>query len=107
MTKTDYLKHLLEEYASYLKRAVTNNSGKTYTFTAVDFAAALMRAFEKGATKGVLYESLNDVERVASFADEKKEEPKKEQPAREPQVKQMTQEDVAKALTDLFGKLFQ
>lgn len=101
MTRTNYQQHLLDEYSSYLRKAVLQNSTKTYSFTAEQLAATLMRAFEKGVMKGVLYESMNDIERHTPM---QKPQPKAQQPKEETK-QQLSQEDLQK-LTQAFMSLF-
>ena len=68
MTRTEYQQHLLEEYASYLRKAIANNRDKVYHMTAEELAASLLKAFEKGVMRGILFESQNDIQAEEKFA---------------------------------------
>lgn len=104
MTKTEYQDHLIKEYASYLRKAVANKS-EDYVLSPQNLASALLKAFEKGATKGVLYESLNDVERLQQFtkSENTKEEVKKE--VTRDSHKDQELDEALKAMTKLFVDL--
>lgn len=81
LTKTEYLQHLVDEYNSYLRKCVANRT-ENFNLTPTELAVALARAFEKGAAKAVLYESINDVERIENQTDfdhQKKKEQEEKQ----------------------------
>lgn len=95
MTRTEYQQHLLDEYASYLRKAIANKT-ESYTLSPQELAAALLKAFEKGAMKGVLFESQNDVEKLKA-AQKVAEQPKQEK-------REISEEDAKRA--EEFARFF-
>lgn len=106
MTKTEYQQHLLDEYASYLRKSTASNPEKVYTMTAQELAAALLKAFEKGATKGILYESLNDIQKVEQFAKKESEKPQ-QKPSQSDFQKKIGSEEALDFVKWLFEQAMQ
>ena len=98
MDKLSYQEHLVDEYKSYLKKAVANHPNK-FVLTPEELAKALLRAFEKGAAKGVLYESINDVERISNQTDFRKTQKTEQKESK--QSYRASEEQAYKALVDL------
>lgn len=60
MTRTDYQVHLISEYQKYIQKSIKDHEIEEVKFTKRDLANSLIKAFEKGVMKGILFESVND-----------------------------------------------
>ena len=104
MSNIEYQQHIVEEYESYLKRCVKNHVGN-FVLTPADLAQALLRAFEKGAAKGVMYESINDIDRISYQTGKGKQTETKNngQTSRPYNLTQNEEEALSALLSSLFG----
>lgn len=103
MSNIEYQQHIVEEYESYLKRCVKNHVGN-FVLTPTDLAQALLRAFEKGAAKGVMYESINDIDRISyQTGKEKQTETKNDRQTSKPyNLNQNEKEALSALLSSIF-----
>ena len=60
MTRTDYQAHLINEYQKYIQKSIKDHETEEVKFIKSDLANSLIKAFEKGVMKGILFESVND-----------------------------------------------
>jgi len=60
MTRTDYQAHLINEYQKYIQKSIKDHENEEVKFIKRDLANSLIKAFEKGVMKGILFESVND-----------------------------------------------
>ena len=110
MTRTDYQAHLISEYQKYIQKSIKDHETEEVKFTKRDLANSLIKAFEKGVMKGILFESVTDFNffmQKVDGADEElnltKSEPEKKEVKKLPEKIEIDDKAIEDVLKKIFG----